>query len=149
MKTKSSLALAALLLCTALPHAASAAPEASSFPRVPVLVGPGGSFPPVDYVKRGTPTDIKGCLRNGSWCEVSLNDQNGVMESGWVEKKDVVSLSGGREGEMIVHGRMGDVPVVTYDALPYRRLSQSDRAAIETGEAPARKSYFWQSSSSD
>lgn len=99
-----------LLLLGVLLMAASAQ-AAPGLVRVPVTLraGPDIGFPAVDRIPRGAQVVVHGCLREGTWCDVSFGG-----ERGWIAAVALDYFYGNRYVYLPDYVYETDVPVVTF-----------------------------------
>ena len=94
--------------------AAQAAPGFSTA-NVNMRTGPDVEYPAVDVIPEGDPVDIRGCLRDESWCDVIW-----AGNRGWVYSE---YLAFERRGEYVSLPDVGpaafSVPIITFAARDY------------------------------
>jgi uncharacterized protein YraI len=127
MKHRSIIPVAAAALLAIIPTVSHAALEASSFPRIRVLAGPNGDYPIVAHAERGTKADVRGCVEEGTWCEVLTETDRGLLDRGWVAASDLNGFSDSPAIDAIRRGNMRDVPVVSYNQTTYWNENYRDQ----------------------
>jgi uncharacterized protein YraI len=98
---------AAALLLTA-PTAVLAAPGMVTT-TVSLKAGPGAGFPVVDRIPAGARINVHGCIRGGSWCDVSWDG-----ERGWVSARYLEYYFRNRYVYLPDYYETADVPVVPF-----------------------------------
>ena len=94
--------------------AAQAAPGYSTA-NVNIRTGPDTEFPSLGVIPEGDDVDIKGCLRDESWCEVSWDG-----DRGWVFSEYLAFDRGGRYVALPDVGPAAfSIPLVTFIASDY------------------------------
>jgi len=106
--------LTALRLGVLLPGVLLLAASAQAAPgevRVPVTLraGPDIGFPAVDRIPRGAQVVVYGCLREGTWCDVSFGGARG-----WIAATALDYFDGNRYVYLPDYVYETDVPVVTF-----------------------------------
>ena len=89
---------------------------------VTMRAGPGGDFPPVVYLRRGTPTEVYGCLDEFTWCDVDADGQRG-----WVRGSKLDIAYQGRRVLLPYYGPRIGLPIVTFSFNDYWGRYYSDR----------------------
>jgi uncharacterized protein YraI len=97
---------AALLL--AVPTAALAAPGMVTT-SVRLKAGPGPGFPVVDRIPAGARVNVHGCIKGGTWCDVSWDG-----ERGWVSARYLEYYFRNRYVYLPDYYEVADVPVVPF-----------------------------------
>jgi len=94
--------------------AAAHAEQAFTMADVNLRTGPDVEFPSVDVILEGEPVDIKGCLRDESWCDVSWYGGRGWVFSEYLAVED--------DGQIVP---LLDVGLVEF-SIPYVSFAVAD-----------------------
>jgi uncharacterized protein YraI len=119
MKFTSFLAYSLLLGGVAIPLPAFAATGYLAT-TVNLRAGPSTSYPIVARIPGETILNVEGCLRDGSWCDVTWKRKKHVLEHGWVSSRFLESAFRKKNGQYVIRSREAlEVPAVRFDIVPY------------------------------
>ena len=104
-----ALRLAVLLLGVLLSAASAHAAPGVVRIAVTLQAGPDSGFPAVGRIPRGAKVVVHGCLRDGTWCDVSFG-----AERGWIAADALDYFYGNRYVYLPDYVDETDVPVVTF-----------------------------------
>ena len=76
---------------------------------VTLRAGPGPDYPPIAYLRRGTPAEVYGCLDAFEWCDVDADGQRG-----WMRGSRLDISYGGREVLLPYYAPRIGLPIVTF-----------------------------------
>lgn len=115
MKIKTALTSLAVIAIAGLSHVADAKTyvrtiEWTSYSGVNLRSGPGTAFPVVATLPKNAVLNVRGCLRDFSWCEVRNN-----RARGWVSGRYVRTFDNGRFVRIYETGPTYAVPVIVYE----------------------------------
>lgn len=116
MKTKTSGALFAATLLTALAAFPQIGEASSGYVRVNVNLraGPDVSYPALGVISHHTPVEIIGCLDGWTWCDVAWNNYRG-----WVSGPYLGGLYHNRPALIADYGPRVNVPIITFEQGVY------------------------------
>lgn len=80
---------------------------------VTMRAGPGGDYPPIVHLRRGTPIDVNGCLDGYDWCDVYADGTHGFVRGDRIDvayegRRVLLPEFGVRIGLPIISFSVGD-----------------------------------------
>ena len=76
--------------------------------------GPGGQYPAIVYVRRGTPLEVYGCISRYSWCDVSADG-----ERGWFPGSRISFMRDGRAYPLGAMATILGLSILTFELNDY------------------------------
>lgn len=140
---KRVLAAAALAVAVAIPSIASASPAVIST-AVNVRAGPGVDYPRIDAIARNVAVDVSGCIRDGTWCEVSWRGGRGWVSARYLDVqfqngRHRIQERGRQVGVATIDFNLRDYWDANYRSRPfYAQRTQYERAHPEHAQGGQR-----------
>jgi uncharacterized protein YraI len=103
-----------LAACLFVSSGVAAAQNAATNRSTDVYAGPDDSYPVVGQLDADTPIDVRGCLDDWSWCDVSFPDSRG-----WVYAPDITYDYEGGYVPLYTYAPSLGIPVVTFTIGAY------------------------------